>query len=217
MRPRVVAVVTGTGTEVGKTWVASRLITGLRSRGWVVSARKPAQSYSRDEGSTDAELLGAASGETPLEVCPQARWYPVPMAPPMAAEALGMPPVLLGDLEREVGSGWPLVPVDFGVIEGAGGVASPLASNGDIAELARSLRTDLVVLVSRVELGSINTIRLSHDVLQPLRVVVHLNGFDASQDLHSRMLEWLAGHDGLTVTTEVEQLVPLAVALLPEE
>ena len=40
----------------------------------------------------DAAVLGAATGESPEEVCPPHRWYEVAMAPPMAAEALGRPP-----------------------------------------------------------------------------------------------------------------------------
>jgi dethiobiotin synthetase len=216
VRPRLLAVVTGTGTEVGKTWVAVEVIRRLSAKGLTVSARKPAQSYTREEPMTDADLLAAASGETPAEVCPLSRWYPVPMAPPMAAELLGLPAVLLGDLEREVGSGWPLRPVDVGIVEGAGGVASPIAVNGDTAELARCLAADVAVVVARADLGAINSVRLSHDALAPLPVVVHLNRFDPDLELHSRTLEWLATRDGLSVTTDVADLVELILARMPE-
>ena len=46
-----------------------------------------AQSFARDGRPTDAELLAAASGQAPWDVCPAHRWYPAAMAPPMAAEA----------------------------------------------------------------------------------------------------------------------------------
>ena len=93
--------VTGTGTEVGKTWFATRVITALRAGGTAVVARKPAQSFEPDTGPTDADLLGAASGEDPRTVCPAHRWYEVPMAPPMAAAVLGRPAITVADLVRE--------------------------------------------------------------------------------------------------------------------
>jgi len=69
-RPERLVLVTGTGTEVGKTWVACRLARALRARGLVVAARKPAQSYDRhdDEADTDAGLLAHATGDHPVVV-----------------------------------------------------------------------------------------------------------------------------------------------------
>lgn len=77
--------IVGTGTEVGKTWVACRLARALRRRGLIVVARKPAQSYGAgdDLSDTDAALLAHATGDHPAAVCPQHRWYPVAMAPPI--------------------------------------------------------------------------------------------------------------------------------------
>ena len=98
VRPERIVLVCGTGTEVGKTWVAARLLRHLRSRGRTVSARKPAQSFDLDRhgdrlgGATDAEVLAAASGEFPGDVCHSFRSYHRAMAPPIAAHALGLPP-----------------------------------------------------------------------------------------------------------------------------
>ena len=87
-RPARLIAVAGTATEIGKTWVTARVVETLRGRGLSVSARKPVQSFGPDElGATDAEVLAAATGEAPQAVCPAHRWYPVPMAPPLAASA----------------------------------------------------------------------------------------------------------------------------------
>ncbi|HSP04712.1 MAG TPA: AAA family ATPase, partial [Acidimicrobiales bacterium] len=89
-RPRLLVGVCGTATEVGKTWASARLIEVLVGDGRTVAARKPLQSFDPDDDApTDAEVLAAATGETPHDVCPEPGWYPVPMAPPMAAAALG--------------------------------------------------------------------------------------------------------------------------------
>ena len=44
-RPTLLLAIAGTGTEVGKTWVAVELVRALRDQGWTVTARKPAQSF----------------------------------------------------------------------------------------------------------------------------------------------------------------------------
>ena len=90
-RPQRLVVVVGTGTDIGKTWVSARLLTALRQAGVTVAARKPAQSFDagEDPAGLDSALLGAATGEPSETVCLPHRWYPVAMAPPMAADVLG--------------------------------------------------------------------------------------------------------------------------------
>ena len=48
-----------------------------------------------------------ATGEQPHTVCPSHRWLPVPMAPPMAAHALGLPPFSIDDLATELEASMP--------------------------------------------------------------------------------------------------------------
>ena len=61
-RPALLIGVVGTNTEVGKTWVASRLLAALKARGLRVAARKPVQSYEPDSLATwNQKSLGAAS------------------------------------------------------------------------------------------------------------------------------------------------------------
>jgi dethiobiotin synthetase len=208
MRPHRLVVVLGTGTEVGKTWVTARLISQFAAEGRSVAARKPAQSYSPGDDRTDAAVLAEASGEDPTTVCPPARWYPIPMAPPMAAEALGRVAPTVRDLVGEVEGGWPGSPTDVGIVETAGGVASPMASDGDAAALAFALHPDVVVLVADAGLGTINLVRLAHRALRPLVTIVHLNRFDPGDDLHRRNRDWLTERDRLRVTTSLVQLGP---------
>jgi dethiobiotin synthetase len=206
MRPRRVVAVVGTGTDVGKTWVAARLLADLRAAGLRVAARKPAQSFEPDDDPTtlDAAVLGASSGESAEEVCPAHRWYEVPMAPPMAAEVLGRPPFTIQNLASELR--WPAEAaeaVDVGLVETAGGLRSPLAADGDCLALCEVLDPDLVVLVADAGLGTINAVRLAIDALQAVlaMTVVVLNRFDSSSDLHVRNRKWLQDRDALTVVT----------------
>ena len=199
----------GTGTEVGKTWVAARLLVELRSQGRSVAARKPAQSFDvgrhgeRLGGMTDAEALGAASGEHPGDVCHSFRSYHRAMAPPIAADVLGMPPFTVADLVDELA--WPIDPVDIGVVETAGGVRSPQAADGDVCDMVAALGPDLVVLVADAGLGTINSIRLTMDALTGsiggIPVVVVLNRYDGHHEIHRRNHEWLIEREGYRMVT----------------
>lgn len=196
-------VIAGTGTEIGKTWVAVELLRHARTLGLRVAARKPAQSYVQGEGPTDAELLAAASGEDPHVVCPSHRWYPIPMAPPMAADALGLAPIELEQLVAE--SAWPLN-VELAVTETAGGLCSPIAHDADNLALIEKLTPTRVVLVADAGLGTLNAVRLCLRALDERPTTVFLNRFDASNELHARNRQWLE-RDGVLLATEVGELV----------
>ena len=187
---------TGTGTDVGKTWVGARLAPLLGAMAW-----KPAQSFTPGTGLTDAEVLAAATSQEPYDVCPPHRWYPMALAPPEAAAELGLPPFTVADLVAEL-------PEHDGplLVEGAGGPRSPLADDGDTVALAHAIGPDLVVLVSHAGLGAINDVRLSAAAFGGVApVVVLLNRFDAGEPVHRRNLDFLA-RDGFDVVTDVERL-----------
>jgi dethiobiotin synthetase len=191
-------VVAGTGTAVGKTWAAAALARRLVPR---VAVRKPVQSY--DERPTDAEVLAEASGEAPTEVCAPHRSYELAVAPFMAAAQLGRPPFTLDELVAEMT--WPDVAV--GLVEAAGGVRSPITSDGaDTVDLCDRLRPDLVVLVAEAGLGTLNAVRLCLDALDAHPVTVLLNRFDPNDPLHVANRDWLAEHVAAPVVTDVDEL-----------
>jgi dethiobiotin synthetase len=195
-RPARLAFVSGTGTEVGKTWIAAAVLRELRSSGVRVAARKPAQSFDPGARLTDADVLAAATGETPHDVCVPHRWYGRALAPPMAADVLGKPPFTVADLVAELR--WP-DGIDVALVEGAGGPRSPLAADGDNVALARAIAVDTVLLVADAELGTINAVRMSVDDFAGLRVIVALNRYDDQQPLHRANRDWLARRDGFDV------------------
>jgi dethiobiotin synthetase len=201
---RVVAVA-GTGTDVGKTYVSAALLQTLRARGCEMSARKPVQSFVEGDTATDADLLALATGAAPTDVCPSHRWLPLPMAPPIAAEALGLPPFTIADLAGEVLSS--IDETARALVETAGGVRSPIASDGDCVALIDALAPALVLLIADAGLGTINLVRLSRDALwRHNPVAVFLNRFDEASDLHRRNADWLRTREGLEVVSDIEAL-----------
>lgn len=207
IRPDRLVVVTGTGTEVGKTWWTAAVARSLRAVGVRVEARKPVQSFTPGDdvaGLTDAQVLAAVTDADPEAVCPLHRWLATPMAPPMAAAALGLAPFTVADLVAE--TTWP-AGVDLGLVEGAGGLRSPLATDGDTRDLIGVLVPDLVLLVADAALGMIHQVRAAGDALaaagiDPDRVVVAANRLDPADAVARAGVDWLAEHDGWGVVTD---------------
>jgi dethiobiotin synthetase len=224
-RPTVLVLVAGTGTDVGKTWVSARLLEAWRAAGLSVAARKPAQSFTAGSGPTDADVLGQASAEEPDLVCPRTRWYPVALAPPMAAAALGLaPPTLAGLVDELV---WPRTTADIGLVETAGGVRSPQTTDADVIDVVSVVAPDRILLVADAGLGTINAVRLTMAALagigrgetgeeKPRRntePIVVLNRYDPSSDLHRRNLAWLRNVDAL----DVREITPETLRVLAHE
>ena len=205
-------VIAGTGTEIGKTWVTAELAIALKQRGIAVVARKPVQSFAPEHDTpTDAEILGEATVEDPHVVCLPHRWLPRAMAPPIAAEVLESEPFTVADLVAEITGN---VPSDAIVlVESVGGVRSPLAVDGDTVGLVTELRPALVVLVADAELGTINLVRLCHDVLLAYRVVVYLNRYESDNEMHVRNHDWLTTRLGLEVVADPEALEEIVAEL----
>jgi dethiobiotin synthetase len=200
-RPRTLVFVSGTGTEVGKSWWTAATARELRTAGTTVAARKPVQS-GEPGAVTDAEVLAEATGEDPATVCPPRRTYPLAWAPPMAARELGEPGFTTADLAG--GIEWP-AGVGIGLVEGVGGPRSPIADDGDNVDLAHLLAPDVVVLVADAGLGTINAVRLSAGAFAGFPVVVALNRF-GDEPLHQRNREHLVAIDGFDVVTTPRDL-----------
>ena len=214
---------TGTGTEIGKTWAAAGLARVLRERGRTVRACKPVQSHDPAEAApTDAEALAEATGQSPADVCPPERTYPAPLAPPMAARKLGRACPGLDELARicrpgpapvgveagvgGVGAGGADLCADLCIVEGAGGLYSPLAADGDNLGLIERLDPDRVVVVAPAGLGAIHDVVACATPLADRRPVVFLNRFDPGAEVHVLNLNWLTKVRGLMAVTSLENL-----------
>lgn len=200
-RPRIVAGIVGTRTDVGKTWVAVELLSAARRRGQNVSARKPAQSFAPDGPPTDADILSAATDEDVTKVCDPSLSFAAAMAPPMAAGSLGVAAPSLGTLVSSVR--WP-PSIDLGIVETAGGLRSPVAVDGDSLDLLLAVEADHVILVADAGLGTINDCRLATEALRPLRPIVILNRFDPQVTVHELNREWLNVECGMETHAVVQ-------------
>ena len=148
--------VTGTDTGIGKTWIASSIVRALASSGIRVGAYKPVCSGGVDFGGNvtweDIDRLQSALGaEYPVDaICPQR--FLAALAPPLAArlESRRVDSDLL-----LAGARWWNGKADMLIVEGAGGLLSPVTETETVADLAQRLEYPLII-VARCGLGTIN-------------------------------------------------------------
>ena len=169
--PRRAAFVAGTGTDVGKTYVAASVLKTLVSRGVQTLALKPVASGvapfddAAFAASDTARLLGAQNRAVTrdlVETCTPWR-FAAPLSPDLAAAAecrlLPFAEVVTFCRNGLAGE------QEVTLVEGAGGIMSPIATDGLNIDLAAAL--DLpVLLVGHTSLGAVSHTLSALSVLQ---------------------------------------------------
>lgn len=171
--------ITGTDTDVGKTYVAALLATELAEAGCRVGVYKPAASGCQTVSvadpsrpgelvSDDAVALWEAAGRPGelARVCPQR--FATPLAPHLAALAEGKQ--LDAKLLRAGLDYW-IARSSFILVEGAGGLLCPLGERELMADLATDIGFPLVI-VARNALGTINHTLLTVEAAENRRLPI---------------------------------------------
>jgi dethiobiotin synthetase len=149
--------ITGVGTGVGKTLVTTILCYQLRGMGRRVSALKPVVSgFLADDPASDPVLILRSLGIAPAEEAISAisPWrFAAPISPHLAARRQNTS-VSLEQVARfcheRAGQ-----PDSIRLIEGVGGVMSPIASDGTCLDLIATLG-DPAILVTGTYLGALS-------------------------------------------------------------
>jgi dethiobiotin synthetase len=148
--------ITGTGTGVGKTYVTALVAKAVCNAGVRVGVYKPvASGCDQRDGelvSPDASAIWEAAGRpgTLANVCPQ--MFAAPLAPHLAARAEGKR--VDARLLRDGIEYWREMS-DIVLVEGAGGLMSPICDDDYNADLAAEFGFPLLVIAAN-ELGVIN-------------------------------------------------------------
>lgn len=154
--------VTGTDTEVGKTFTTCALLHVLRNQNIKAVGMKPIAAGTDATGrNEDVEALLAASAiQAPRELVNPYLFAP-PIAPHIAAEETGQ----TIDLALIVSSFNSLRGIaDAVLVEGVGGFCVPLGPHADAADLAEKLALP-VILVVGMRLGCINHALLTQQAI----------------------------------------------------
>jgi len=215
--------VTGTDTGVGKTIVSAALAHFLTERGLKVGVMKPAESGVSDPSrlGDDGELLrwAANSRDSIAEISPYR--LSAPLSPAQAAEK----EKVFVDFAHLVATAQTLGKRhDFLIIEGAGGLMTPLSGGLLIADLAKGIGLPLLV-VNTPRLGTINQTLLTIFAAQQMGIPVAgymINRMPAqaneAEESAPHTLSSLASADILGVLPEVigtdrEKVVTLSAVL----
>jgi dethiobiotin synthetase len=170
--------VTATDTGVGKSVLSAALLAAMAAEGMRVRAHKPvvtgledaAEIAAKGPWPADHELLAAAAGMAPEEVAPL-RYGPA-VSPHLAAQLTGTAidagRLLASAREHDRFEGTV-------VVEGVGGLLTPLAEDYSVCDLAAALALP-VLIAARPGLGTINhtllTLRVARGAGLDVRAVV---------------------------------------------
>lgn len=204
--------ITGTGTDVGKTYVTGLILKKLRENGEKAAYYKAAMSGNerRPDGSLipgDALHVKTVSGvEQPLtEMCPYV--YETAVSPHLAAQIEGNPI----QMERVLQTFDNLCArYDYVTVEGSGGILCPLRFDTQKIQLedfikARNLSC---LLVADAGLGTINSVVLTVTYMKmhniPVKGII-FNHYEQGNKLHEDNLFMCENMTGLKVLACVKQ------------
>ncbi|MGW4024598.1 MULTISPECIES: dethiobiotin synthase [unclassified Streptomyces] len=179
-----VMVITGTGTEVGKTVVTAALAATALAAGRSVAVLKAAQTGVLPAEAGDAEEVARLAGA--VTTAELAR-YPDPLAPATAARRAGRAPVHPHEVAERAAK--LATEHDLVLVEGAGGLLVRFdAAGGTLADAAALLAAPVLVVAS-AGLGTLNVTELTARELRgrglDLAGVV-IGSWPAEPDLASR-------------------------------
>ncbi|WP_030339940.1 dethiobiotin synthase [Streptomyces sp. NRRL S-1022] len=151
-----VLVITGTGTEVGKTVTTAAVAAAALAAGRSVAVVKAAQTGVRPDERGDADEVARLAG--PVTATELAR-FPEPLAPGTAARRAGMAPVHPHEVAERAAK--LATEHDLVLVEGAGGLLVRFdAAGGTLADVARLLDAPVLV-VAQAGLGTLNVTELT--------------------------------------------------------
>ena len=153
--------VTATNTGVGKTWLACALAQELSKTKKVV-AIKPIETGGGDDGVMLAKATGQAA---PTRALVELR---EPLTPALAADREGVT-LDFDAIMRQIREA--AKDADVAIVEGAGGLLSPLTWDSDATTLARSLDAK-VVLVAPDSLGTISAVHTASACFPPFVIAL---------------------------------------------
>lgn len=189
--------ITGTDTEIGKTYVASALIRRLVSRGYQVAGMKPVASgcESTPAGLRNEDalsLIAASNVDLPYDVVNPFAYEPA-IAPHIAARQAGQT-IDINRISRLAAT----IEADYLIVEGVGGWCVPLGDTHMLSELAMATADEVIIVVG-MRLGCINHALLTAAQVQ--RDGMPLKG-------------WIANHVDPDMHVQSENLATLQ-ALMP--
>jgi dethiobiotin synthetase len=173
--------ITGTDTDVGKTYVTAGLAVTLRKMGIDVGVMKPfAAGNAQKKGfkSEDVEILSNAAQITDPENLVNPQFFPIPASPYTAWKTLKTKPKISTILSsfKKLSKFH-----DTLLVEGMGGIMTPILKDYYITNLIKDMKIPTII-VTRTKVGTVNhtmmTVRMCEKYKIPIKGII-INDFDS--------------------------------------
>lgn len=189
--------ITGTDTDVGKTYITAGLAITLRKMGIDIGVMKPfAAGIAQKNGfkSEDVEILSNAAHVSDPENLVNPQFFPIPVSPYTAWKQLKTKPkiaTILSSFKK-------LSKLhDTILVEGMGGVMTPILKDYFITDLIKEMKIPTVI-VARSKVGTVNhtimTVMMCQKYKIPIKGII-INNFDEGYPINqlTKDLENLTG------------------------
>jgi len=172
--------ITGTDTDVGKTYIAAGLAVTLRKMGIDIGIMKPfAAGTAQKTGfkSEDVEILANAAQVNDIELLLNPQFFPIAASPYTALKNLKIKPNIKLILERfkKLSKLHSML-----LVEGMGGIMTPILKNYFVSDLIKDMKLSTVI-ISRTKVGTINhtimTCKMCEKYKIPVKGII-INDFD---------------------------------------
>ena len=189
--------ITGTDTDVGKTYITAGLAITLRKMSIDVGVMKPfAAGVAQKKGfkSEDVEILSNAAQINDSETLVNPQFFPISASPYTAWKKLKIKPkipLILSSFKKLSKKH------DMMLVEGMGGTLTPILKNYYITNLIKDMKIPTVI-VTRSKVGTVNhtlmTVMLCQKYKIPIKGII-INNFDKGYPINQlkKDLENLTG------------------------
>ena len=173
--------ITGTDTDVGKTYITAGLAVVFRKMGIDVGIMKPfAAGNAQKKGykSEDVEILSIAAQVNDPEKLVNPQFFPIPASPYTAWKTLKTKPKITNVLSsfKKLSKLHEMI-----LVEGMGGVMTPIIDNYFITYLIKDMKIPTVI-VTRTKVGTVNhtimTVKMCKKYKIPIKGII-ISDFDS--------------------------------------
>ena len=173
--------ITGTDTDVGKTYITAGLAVVIRKMGIDVGVMKPfAAGTAQKKGykSEDINILSKAAQACDPEKLVNPKFFPIPASPYTAWKNLKIKP----KINSVLSSFKSLSKIhSMMLVEGMGGIMTPILKNYFVTDLIKDMKIP-AVLVTRTKVGTvyhtIMTVKMCEKYKIPIKGII-INDFDS--------------------------------------
>ncbi len=173
--------ITGTDTDVGKTYITAGLAVVIRKMGIDVGVMKPfAAGAARKKGykSEDIVILSRAAQACDPENLVNPQFFPIPASPYTAWKNLKIKP----KINSVLSSFKSLSKIhSMMLVEGMGGIMTPILKNYFVTDLIKDMKIP-TILVTRTKVGTVNhtimTVKMCEKYKIPIKGII-INDFDS--------------------------------------